>query len=175
MFVFRPGTRYESGKVVIRSEESILLEDSKITLRELTRREILKYLNDKNKSIKFTAKKPDDYKEDNENIPALDFKIGINDDNTEYIMMFYEKPMASKYFTPADSATGSIQRNQIVANDVTRMLRRMSPKLVEEETEELVRVIDNTNNRLKYSGYNFSERLHNIKSGIPNYRKRKET
>ena len=55
------------------------------------------------------------------------------------------------------------------------MLRRMSPKLVEEETEELVRVIDNTNNRLKYSGYNFSERLHIIESGILNYRKRKRT
>ena len=54
------------------------------------------------------------------------------------------------------------------------MLRRMTPRLVEEETEEMVRVIDNANTRLKYSGYNFSERLHIIESGISNYRKRKQ-
>ena len=54
-------------------------------------------------------------------------------------MMFYEKPMASKYFTPADGAMGRVQRYQIVANDVKRMMRRMSPKLVKKETEELVK------------------------------------
>merc|ERR1711954_351615 len=69
---------------------------------------------------------------------------------------------------------GRVQRDQILSNDIKRMLRRMSPRLVEEETEDLVRVIDNANTRLKYSGYNFSERLHIIKSGIYNYRKRKE-
>merc|ERR1712081_102909 len=137
------------------------------------RREILKCLNDKNKNITFTVEKPDDYKEDNGNIPTLDFKIGINDDNTEYIMMFYEKPMASKYFTPADSAIGRVQRNQIVANDITRMLRRMSPKLVIKECKELARVLDNANNRLKYSGYNYYERLHIIEAGITNYKKRR--
>ena len=89
-------------------------------------------------------------------------------------MMSYEKPMASKYFTPAPSAMGRVQRYHIVANDVTRMMRRMSPKLVEKETEELVRVLDNANTRLKYSGYNFSERLHIIESGISNYWKRKQ-
>merc|ERR1711954_634915 len=172
-FLFRPGTRYEDGRFVIKTDESSLQEDSKITLGELTRREILKCLNDKNKNITFTVEKPDDYKEDNGNIPTLDFKIGINDDNTEYIMMFYEKPMASKYFTPADSAIGRVQRNQIVANDITRMLRRMSPRLVKEECKELVRVLDNANNRLKYSGYNYFERLHIIELGITNYRKRK--
>ena len=161
-FLFRPGTRYEDGRFVIKTDKSSLQEDSKITLGELTRREILKCLNDKNKNITFTVEKPDDYKEDNGNIPTLDFKIGINDDNTEYIMMFYEKPMASKYFTPADSAIGRVQRNQIVANDITRMLRRMSPKLVIKESKELVRVLDNANNRLKYSGYNYYERLHII-------------
>ena len=53
------------------------------------------------------------------------------------------------------------------------MLRRMSPKLVNKECEELIRVLDNANNRLKYSGYNYFERLHIIESGITNYRKRK--
>ena len=88
------GTRYEDGRFVIKTDPSILQEDSRITLGELTRREILKCLNDKNKNIKFTAEKPDDYKDDNMNIPTLDFKIGINEDNDEYIMMFYEKPMS---------------------------------------------------------------------------------
>ena len=60
-------------------------------------------------------------------------------------MMYYEKPISSKHFTPADSAMGRVQRDQIVANDIARMLRRMTPKLVEEETEELVRVLDNAN------------------------------
>ena len=114
----------------MKTDESTLQEVSKITLEELKRREILKRLNDKNKNIQFTAEKPDDYKEDNGNIPTLDFKIGINDDNNKYIMMLYEKPIASKYFTPAESAMGRVQRNQIVANDVTRRMRRMSPKLV---------------------------------------------
>ena len=49
----------------------------------------------------------------------------------------------------------------------------MTPKLVEEETGELVRVLDKANSRLKYSGYNFSERLNIIESGISNYWKRK--
>merc|ERR1711954_389773 len=120
-------------------------EDSRTTLGELTRREILKCLNDKNKNIKFTAENPNDYKDDNRNIPTLDFKIGINEDNDEYIMMFYEKPMASKYVTPAYSAMGRVQRNQIVANNITRMLRRMTPKLVEKDAEELVIVLDNAN------------------------------
>ena len=64
--------------------------------------------------------------------------------------------MSSKSFTSADRAMGRVQRNQM------------------NETEELVRVIDKDNNRLKYSGYNFSERLHIIESGISNYRKRIE-
>ena len=118
-FLFRPGTRYEDGKFVIKTDPSILQEDSQITLGELTRREILRCLNDKNKNIKFTAEKPSDYKDDNMRIPTLDFKIGINEDNDEYTMMFYEKPMSSKYVTPADSAMGRVQRNQIVANDIT--------------------------------------------------------
>merc|ERR1711954_616812 len=172
-FLFRPGTRYEDGRFVIKTDESSLLEDSEITLGEVTRREILKCLNDKNKNITFTVEKPDDYKVDNGNIPTLDFKIGINDDNTEYIMMFYEKPMASKYFTPADSAIGRVQRNQIVAYNITRMLRRMSPKLVIKESKELIRVLDNANNRLKYSGYDYYERLHIIDAGITNYKKRR--
>ena len=46
-----------------------------------------------------------------------------------------------------------IQKNQIVADDVTQMMRRMYPKLVEKETNETVKVIDNANNRLKFSGY----------------------
>ena len=50
----------------------------------------------------------------------------------------------------------------------------MTRELVEEETGELVRVIDNANSRLKYSGYNFSERLNIIESGISNYWKRKQ-
>ena len=54
--------RYEDGKFVIKTDPSILQEDSQITLGELTRREILKCLNYKNKNIKFTAEKPDDYK-----------------------------------------------------------------------------------------------------------------
>ena len=140
------GTRYEDRKFILRTDQSSLLEDSKITLGEPTRREILNCLNDKNKNIKFTAEKPDNYKEDNGNIPTLDFKIGINDDNDKYIMMFYEKPMASKYFTPADSAMGRVQRNQTVVNIITRIMRRISQKLVDVESEELVRVIDNTNN-----------------------------
>ena len=69
---------------------------------------------------------------------------------------------------------GRVQRNQIVANNITRMLRRMTPRLVEKETEELVSVLDNANYRLKYSGYNFSERLHIIEAGITNYKKRKQ-
>ena len=67
----------------------------------------------------------------------------------------------------------TVQLHQIVANDITRMLRRMSPKLVKEECKELIRVLDNANNRLKYSGYNYFERLHIIESGITNYRKGK--
>merc|ERR1711954_42201 len=81
--------------------------------------------------------------------------------------------MASKYFTPADSAMAKQQRDQIVANDVTRMMRRMSPKLVEKETEDVVVVLNNANNRLKFSGYSFPERHKVIEAGITNYRKRK--
>ena len=148
-FLFRPGTRYANRRYILNTNQSSLQEDSKITLGELIRREILICLNNKNKNIKFTAEKPDEHLEDNRYIPTLDFKIGINNDNDKYIMMFYVKPMSSKYFTPADSAIGRVQRNHIVANDITRMLRRISPKLVDVESEELVRVIDNANNRLK--------------------------
>merc|ERR1711954_36623 len=66
------------------------------------------------------------------------------------------------------------QRDEIVANDVTRMMRRMSQKLVEKETEDVVKVLNNPNNRLKFSGYNFPERHHIIEDGITNYRKRKQ-
>ena len=49
----------------------------------------------------------------------------------------------------------------------------MSPKLVEKETEDVVVVLNNANNRLKFSGYNFPERHKVIEAGITNYRKRK--
>ena len=49
----------------------------------------------------------------------------------------------------------------------------MIPKLVDKETEDVVQVLDNANDRLKFSGYNFSERHHIIESGITNYQKRK--
>ena len=89
--------------------------------------------------------------------------------------MFYEKPMASKLVTPAESAMGRTQRDQIVANDVTRMMWRISPKLVDKETDEIVKVLDNANNKLKLSGYKFTERHHIIESGIAFYNKRKQT
>ena len=123
-------------------------------------------MNAKNKHIQFTTEKPADYSNDNCNTPTPDFKVGISEENDEYILMFYEKPMASKSVTPADSAMGRTQRDQIVANDVTRMMRRMSPKLVEKETNEVVKVLDNANNKLKFSGYKFLERNHIIESGI---------
>merc|ERR1711954_433553 len=56
-FLFRPRTRYEDGKFVIKTDPSILQEDSRITLGELTRREILKCLNDKNKNIRYRERK----------------------------------------------------------------------------------------------------------------------
>ena len=59
-FVFCPGTRYEDGKFIIKNDESTVEEDSKIIIGELTRREVLKSLNAKNKHIQFTAEKPDD-------------------------------------------------------------------------------------------------------------------
>ena len=132
-------------------------------------------MNAKNKHIQFTAEKPDDYKNNNGNIPTLNFKVGISEENNEYILMFYEKPMASKLVTPADSAMGRTQRDQIVANYVTRMMRKMSPKLEDKETDEVVKVLDNANNKLKLSGYKFSERHHIIESGISFYMKRKQT
>ena len=53
-------------------------DDSKITLGELTWRDILKCMNSKNVHIQFTAEKPSDFVYDDYNIPNLDFKIGIN-------------------------------------------------------------------------------------------------
>merc|ERR1712081_158868 len=82
-----------------------------------TRREILKCMNSKNAHIQFTAEKPSDFENDDYNIPTLDFKIGINEECDKYILRFYEKPMASKYFTPADSAMAKQQRDQIVAKE----------------------------------------------------------
>ena len=41
--------------------------------------------------IQFTAEKLCDYAEDNSNIPILDFRIGISENNDEYILKFYEK------------------------------------------------------------------------------------
>merc|ERR1711954_597616 len=170
-FVFRPGTRYEDGKFIIWSDPETLEEDSKITLGELTRREILKCMNSKNVHIQFTAEKPSDFENVDYNIPTLDFKIGINKECEEYILRFYKKPRASKYLTPADSAMAKDQRDQIVANDVTRMMSRMSPKLVEKETEDVVKVLDNANDPLMFSGYNCTERHHIIEAGITNYQK----
>ena len=88
-------------------------------------------MNSKNIHIQFTAEKPSDFQNNDYNIPTLDFKICINEKCDEYILIFYEKPMASKYFTPVDSAMARQLRYQIVANDVTRVMRRMTPKLAE--------------------------------------------
>ena len=41
-FIFRQGTRYKNGKSIVRSDPEALEEDSKITLGELTHKEILK-------------------------------------------------------------------------------------------------------------------------------------
>ena len=112
-------------------------------------------MNSKIVHIQFTTEKPSDFENYDYNIPNLETKIGINEECDEYILRFYEKPMASKYFTPADSAMAKEQRDQIVANDVTRMMRRMSLKLVEKETEDVVEVLNNANNCLKFSGYSF--------------------
>ena len=49
----------------------------------------------------------------------------------------------------------------------------MTPKLLEKETEDVVKVLDNANNCLRFSGYNFHEGHHIIEAGINNYNKRK--
>ena len=73
--------------------------------------------------------------------------------------------MASKYFTPADSAMGRVKRNQIVANNVTRMMRRMSPKLVEEENKIMLlqakenrKKIEDLINKIEEEGSEFSNK-----------------
>ena len=66
-------------------------------------------MNIKNVHIQLTAEKPSNFGNDDYNIPTLDFKIGINEECDEYILRFYEKPMASKYFTPAESAMAEDQ------------------------------------------------------------------
>ena len=119
-------------------------------------------MNNKNAHIQFTAEKPSDFENDDYNIPTLDFKIGINEECDEYILRFFEKPMASKYFTPADSAMARQQRHQIVANDVTRIMRRMTPKLTKKETKNEMMVIENAIEHLKFSGYKFTEKHHII-------------
>ena len=50
----------------------------------------------------------------------------------------------------------------------------MTPKLVDKETEDVVKVLDNANDCLKFLGYNFSEKHFIIESGITNYQKRKQ-
>ena len=49
----------------------------------------------------------------------------------------------------------------------------MSPKMGDEESEDVLKVIDNTNEKLKFSGYNFLKGHHIIKAGITHYLKRK--
>ena len=51
----------------------------------------------------------------------------------------------------------------------------MSLILVYKETYEVVKVLDNANNKLKLSGYKVPERHHIIESGISFYMKRKQT
>ena len=50
-------------------------------------------------------------------------------------------------------------------------MRRKTPKLVEKATEDVVKVLDNDNDCLKFSGYNFTERHQIIEAGITNYKK----
>ena len=51
-------------------------------------------------------------------------------------------------------------------------MRRMTPKLVEKETEDVVKVLDNANEHLKFSAYKFTGRHQIIEAGITNYQKR---
>ena len=136
-FIFRPGTRYENGEFIIKKDPETLKEDENITLGELTRREVLKCMNSKSESVKFTAEKPSDFGD--HQVPTLDFKIGVDSENNEFTLRFFEKPMASKHVLPAKSAMDTQTRNQIMSEDVVRKLRRMNPKYVEEESEELRR------------------------------------
>ena len=108
-FLFTPARRYENGKFNLRTDEASIAKDSKITLMELTRGEILKSLSNKIEHTQFTAEKQDDYPDDNGPVPTLDCKVCINEEDNEFILRFYKKPMASISFTPVDSAMGRLQ------------------------------------------------------------------
>ena len=101
-------------------------------------------------------------------MPTLDFAIEISSEgHLDYT--FFEKPMQSKWVTPANSAASDENKNTWLSNDLVRRLLRTSETLLERDLESVVNDYDK---KLIFSWYKINQRTQIIERGISDYRER---
>ena len=105
-----------------------------------------------------------DYPSNHENnrLPVLDmeFWIGQVEVNGELkhqiLYSHYMKPVSGRYVIHKDSAISYNTKLNILTNELTRVMRNLSPRVTTEEKQQHIQYFVH---RLQFSGYNIEERI----------------
>ena len=96
----------------------------------------------------------------------LDFSLEVTGSG-DLGYTFFEKPMKSKWVTPANSAASEENRNTWVSNDLVRRLLRISEDVFERDVQG---TNDDYDRKLVYSGYSLKQRTQIVERVICDHR-----
>ena len=95
--------------------------------------QVLAALNSIVEGIRFTMEDFCDFPDGR--LPTLEFALEVSEDGSLGYTIF-EKPMNSKWVTPANAAASEENKNTWLSNDLVRRLLRVSEELIHRDIEQ---------------------------------------
>ena len=156
--------RFNGKKLVIKKE---LVEEDKLVPEDVRTMNILKDIgNTIFKCIQFTVDCPSMHPETNK-VPVLDLQVSVKS-GTQIVYEFYEKPVASKFVIPQNSAHSKSMKMSVLVEEGVRRLRNCSRGMDGQKSRN---VMTSWAHKLRRSGYPGTTRHQVIKAACEKYEK----
>ena len=160
-----PGVRFDQTKMKMVKSEELVESDKDIPEDVRTMNELRKIANTVFKCVQFTTDCPSNHVE--RKVSVLDLQLYVGDDGLVK-HEFYEKPCASKFAIPSQSAHSKRIKMSVIVEEGLRRLRNCSRGL---ESDVRRRVMERWARKLQRSGYLASVRHQLISEAVAKYKK----
>ena len=163
-----PGYRYCKSTKTIRLILPATQQEYEDDDKDRTLREMLNMFNDVSDDLSFTCEHETDFSD--QKLPTLDVKIWL-DEIQRVRYTFYEKPMGSKLCIQKDTALPEQLKKSVLVAEVRMRLQNIDQY---SETDEIVNVLNEYDEKMTRSGYKRKERLRVVSDGYIGYRRKIE-
>ena len=162
LFALDPGVRFDQTKNRMVRVEELVEEDKLLPEDWRTMEELRKISNTVYGCVQFTVDCPSSHQAGM--VPVLDLQMFVQDGLVKY--HFYEKPCASKFVIPENSAHSKKMKMSVLVEEGVRRMRNCSRRLGEEDWRVRSKILEGWSMKLKRSGYPATTRHQVVKAAV---------